>query len=1025
MRTGNAEQSVAAALERERLVASIAREVRSDVELERVLQTVVRETGAMLGAARCLVRLEGPGEEAPECAEWRADGIPPAGPASGRLPGANLAVRERRTVAIADVEDAPELEDESLGGRDTLLALGTRAVLATPIEVLGETIGVLVLHRAELWRWSQEEIDLVETVAREAGLAAHLARLLRENQRRLQQASALFETAQALTSDLRVETVLERLVLEVSRLLEADAAGCFLYDARRETLRCAAVHGLDRRLLQLEAPAGGGLAGEALRHGRSVLARGPGLALTDTAPDAYAELSAAAAAPLRSAGEVHGVLCVGTRDRGRVFDRGDGEVLQALAGLAAAVLKNATSFEQNARQARLQRRFHGIAAVLGGPLSLTETIEAVALAGKEALGGSAACVLMPGASGLVLVASLDLPPALASALASGLPAGAAALASTAAEGRVLAAPAVATDERFELEWRSMAGQAGVAGLLGIPVSDLASDESGLVLVLFDEARVFDDDDLELAHQLARAAEDALRRSELFEAERSSRALAQQLARTGSLLATELDPRAVLDEVVTRAPELLDVEACAIRVLEGAELVVRAAFGEGVERSLASRAPASGRLSGDVVQSRAPVAVEAVGGDQRLLAADPILSAGYEAYLGVPLARPEGGPHGVLSVYAGRPRLWREDEIDALLALAANASSALSNAELYQRVALEKERSEAILANIADGIVATDRDGEVLLWNEAAAEITGVPAAEAVGRTPAQVLGRALEAEGSLPAGNRTISLARGGGEEMWLSLTEAVMRDPAGELAGRIFAFRDISDERQVEQMKSDFVSAVSHELRTPLTSIYGFAATLLRSDLEFSDEERETFLTYIASETERLTRLVDSLLNVARLDRGELQLQLDVTDVGSVVSDVVGQAQRVRRNGQRFVLDLPAEPLTVRADRERLSQILQNLVENAVKFSPRGGTVTVGARQRGSTVELRVADEGLGIAQGEQSRIFAKFYRAPPPGGGNEGGSGLGLFIARGLVLAMGGRMSVSSTEGKGSTFLFELPVA
>src|SRR5205085_11812828 len=174
---------------------------------------------------------------------------------------------------------------------------------------------------------------------------------------------------------------------------------------------------------------------------------------------------------------------------------------------------------------------------------------------------------------------------------------------------------------------------------------------------------------------------------------------------------------------------------------------------------------------------------------------------HTAYLGVPLAAREGGLHGVLSVYARTPRVWREEEVQALAALAANASVALTNAELYQRVAVEREQSVAILANIADGIVAVDRDGNVVLWNRAAEEITGVPAAEAIGRTPAQVLQRDLQSEAG--GTNRLIAIPRGE-DDVWLSLSEAVMRDPTGAVAGRIFAFRDISAEHVVEQMKSD-----------------------------------------------------------------------------------------------------------------------------------------------------------------------------------------------------------------------------
>jgi len=368
-------------------------------------------------------------------------------------------------------------------------------------------------------------------------------------------------------------------------------------------------------------------------------------------------------------------------------------------------------------------------------------------------------------------------------------------------------------------------------------------------------------------------------------------------------------------------------------------------------------------------------------------------------------------------------VWREEEVEALSALAANASAVLSNAELFQRVAVERERSYAILSNVADGIVAVDREGKVVLWNEAAEAITGVPVAAALGRTPVEVLQRELASGDEDRVGERLLPIQRGG-EEVWLSLTEAIMRDPVGSVSGRIFAFRDVSAELIVDQMKSAFVSTVSHQLRAPLTSIYGFAETLLRRDVLFGEAERETFLQYIASEAQRLTSIVDTLLTVARLEAGDLHVELAPTDLRAVVSEVVTTVQQgAEVNGHRFVLHLPEEPLAASADPEKLEQILTNLIDNAVKFSPDGGTVTVEAQRRRGRVEVRVVDEGLGIPEAEREHIFSKFHRSETSGG--PGGAGLGLFIARGLVTAMGGRIWVDSAEGGGSSFAFDLPLA
>jgi PAS domain S-box-containing protein len=998
--------ALAEALERERLVASIGRKVRSELDLDAVLRVAVEETGVAVGVDRCFLRLGEQERAMPIAAEWHADGLAPIGEIADRLAGTNLAARVRRTVAVGDVREEPKLKDSELGGIQPLLDIETLALLATPVLVFDEMIGVLGLHRSEPGKWSEGDVLVAEAVARELGVAIHAARLLKENAERLEQQTALLKAAQVVTSELRLETVLQRLVVEVTKLLDAEAADCYLYDADRSVLRCAAVHGLGPELVEFELPAGS----EAEDR------------FADPLPHtAYEGFASAISAPMTWSGERRGLLGVATRKSNRTFGKLEKNLLETFAGLASLAVRNAASFEQSVRQARVQRGFYGIASALAEHLSHAATLDAVAHAANEALGGSFAAVLMPGARGLELAASYRLPDELAGSLTEGVPESAAVLETAARERRMLSASSLDDDERFGEDWRRLAG---VRSLLAIPVDPPRREEGGLVVVFFVEQRALTDDDLELGRRLAGAARGGLERSELYESERTSRALSQQLARMGSLLATELDPAAILAEVAEQAPTLLGADACVIQLVEGDELIVNAVGGAAAASVAGARLPMTSRPAGDVIQLRAPVVIADAREDPRLLGDDPVLAAGHVAYVGVPLLGVQQGLQGVLAVYSQRPRSWREEEVEALAALAGNASAVLSNAALYQRVAIERERSYAILSNIADGIVAVDREGKVVLWNEAAEAITGVPAAAAVGRTPLEVLQRELASDQEGWAGERLMAIQRGG-EEVTLSLTEAVMRDPLGAVAGRIFAFRDVSSERIVEQMKSDFVSTVSHQLRAPLTSIYGFAETLLRSDVLFGEAERETFLTYIASEAQRLTSIVDTLLSVARLEAGDLHVELVPTDLRDVVSEVVTNVRQVADlNGHRFVLHLPDEPLAAAADREKLGQILTNLLDNAVRFSPNGGTVTVEALRRAGRVEVRVVDEGQGIPEDERERIFSKFHRSDSAPRGQRG-AGLGLFIARGLVRAMGGRIWVDSAEGGGSSFAFELPLA
>jgi PAS domain S-box-containing protein len=991
------------ALARERLLGSIARGLRSELDLPKALSVAAEKTGRAVEASRCVVRI-GELEQPPAvAAEWHD----PA-----------------RQILEAEGPELELLGRAAEQQRPVVETLDSGTVVAAPVRVFDQPSGFLGVHRSGTRPWSKGELALLEAVAGEIGLALRLARLLEENEVRLAQQSALLRAAHVLGSELDLPLVLHRLADQLAALLDADAADCYLLDRETGVFRCVAVHGFPRSLVGFEFPVARGIAGAAIREGRPLIESAYGEIAEPVPHPAYESFTDAIAAPMVWSDDVRGVIGVGRR-QGRHFVQRDARVLEAFTGLASLALRNAEMFTQSSRQARIQRGFYRIASALGHSLSRDATLTAVAQAAAEALGGTSAAVLVTSAGLLEAAGAYDLPPALVRLLDGRAVERQGPVFGSPAQKRIIVSPSIAEDERVPHDLREAASEHGYRALISVPVDAPREAGRGLILIFFAAERSFDDDDLELARHLADATRGALERSELFEAERSARALAQQLTRTGQQLTSELDPAAVLDEVVQQAPALVNADAAAFRLLDGDELVVTAAAGKGSADSLGSRSPAGGWLSGDVIQSRAPVALANAGSDERLRGLDPMLAAGNAGFLGVLVGGAEEATAGVLAVYAAAPREWREEEIEALLAVAASTSAALSNAELYQRVALERERSVAILANIADGIVAVDRRGRVVLWNSAAERITGVAASVALGRPPVEILQWTLEAPEDVPRGDRLVPIMRGR-EEVWLSVTEAVMRDPLGAVSGRIFAFRDISGDRLVEQVKSDFVSTVSHELRTPLTSIYGFAKTLLRQDVMFGEEERQTFLRYIASESQRLTSIVDTLLNVARLDTGDLQVNLADTDVRDVVGQVIESMAAAVGNGDRFSVELPDEPLAVRADPEKLRQVCAILVDNALRYSPEGGIVRVGVTRRENAVEVSIADEGVGIPQADQEQIFRKFYR----GAGaelrtGEGGTGLGLFIARGLVTAMGGRISVSSREGEGSRFAVELPAA
>ena len=243
---------------------------------------------------------------------------------------------------------------------------------------------------------------------------------------------------------------------------------------------------------------------------------------------------------------------------------------------------------------------------------------------------------------------------------------------------------------------------------------------------------------------------------------------------------------------------------------------------------------------------------------------------------------------------------------------------------------------------------------------------------------------------------------------------------------GVVYAFRNLTEERALDELKSEFVATVSHELRTPLSAIYGCAQTLRRSDIELDDDTEHRLLEVIAHECERLTRTVGDILIANQLDAGRMRLVREEIEVEALVREVVEQ-MRASLDGAATVelaIESPGRLEPVVGDADKLRQILLNLVDNAVKYSPEGGRVELRVEPREGGLRFEVSDHGLGIAHGEQQRIFGKFYRVDPNLTRGVGGTGLGLYICRELARRMDGRVSVRSREGEGSTFVVDLPL-
>ncbi len=421
----------------------------------------------------------------------------------------------------------------------------------------------------------------------------------------------------------------------------------------------------------------------------------------------------------------------------------------------------------------------------------------------------------------------------------------------------------------------------------------------------------------------------------------------------------------------------------------------------------------------VAESGEPVVVPALDGP-----AGGEAAAGGGSRILAPLAA-RGHSLGVLSFARGpSARAFSSDDLELVLDIARRAALTLDAERLHQRVELEADAAR-VLAYVADGVFLVDRPGVIRLWNPAAEAITGFAATTMVGRRPSEVIPgwenfrEQIPVAGSGgPALPQTVWVDTDEGQR-WISISAVEF------FGGTVYAFRDITEAHRLEELKGDFVATASHELRTPLAAVYGAAQTLRRHDFALDEAGRERFVTMIVEEADRLSRIVNEILLATQLDAGGPALAVEPFDPADLAWRLAEATRSHLRPEITLDVVVSGKPPEVAADRDKVRQVLVNLIDNAVKYSPSGGKVELGVEPDEDAVRFYVRDEGLGIPANEQERIFQKFYRLDPSMTRGVGGTGLGLYICHELVRRMGGRIWVESEHGDGSTFSFELPAA
>lgn len=566
--------------------------------------------------------------------------------------------------------------------------------------------------------------------------------------------------------------------------------------------------------------------------------------------------------------------------------------------------------------------------------------------------------------------------------------------------------------------------------------------------LFEEVKRFSEE-LEV-----RVAERTRELAEALEGLRLQRDRSEALYLIASELVASLDMDRVLSQALLLLQKAVKASRSAVILVDvnTGQLRYRAAIGH------TERIPPGGRLApfgrqesivGWVLAKRTAVIVPNVLDDERCTA---VVDALTRSLLAAPILGGAGEALGVILLQSSVEGIFGDPELRLVEAAAVQLGNALNNAELYRLIREQAERvgtmlrgqqieaakNQAILEGIADGVMVGDANGRVILFNAAAERILSITREQALGRFQDEILG------------------LYGSEARDWLDQIEAWRRDPGqydteaflvhhlevdrryvsvhlspvatstNEFLGVVSVFRDITAEVEADRAKSDFVSTVSHELRTPMTSIVGYVDLMLMGATGPLTDIQHDFLKKVRVNASRLTSLVDDLLDISRIENGRVELQRGPVSIAAIVEQVVDFLRpKVEEKAQHLTAVLPSGLPMVYGDPDRVTQILTNIVGNAIKYTPADGEIVVYAYARDATMHVAVADNGIGIAPENQKKIFERFYRVEDdPAVYEVSGTGLGLAISLSLIQMHGGEIALESALGKGSVFTFTLPL-
>lgn len=379
-------------------------------------------------------------------------------------------------------------------------------------------------------------------------------------------------------------------------------------------------------------------------------------------------------------------------------------------------------------------------------------------------------------------------------------------------------------------------------------------------------------------------------------------------------------------------------------------------------------------------------------------------------------------------YTGEVKIYSDDEIGQLGQAINDLSFKIKEAQ--ESTESERQRLDSVLRHMSDGVIATDRRGRIVIMNTAALDILNLKSEKVIGIPLLSILplDEKVTFRELLETQQERLIHLEEDGEDSIVQCEFSVIQRESGFISGLVCVLTDVTEQQKIDRERRNFVSNVSHELRTPLTSIKSYTEALVDGAWE-NKEIAPGFLKVIETETDRMMRMITDLLNLSRMDQNRLGLEKEFINMNELVVHIVNrfemvlQSEPYREKNYRILTDITQRDLWVELDQDKITQVLDNIINNAIKYSPDGGRIIVRLMETHTDIIVSVSDEGLGIARKDIPHLFDRFYRVDKARSRAMGGSGLGLAIAQEVVQLHGGKIWVNSIENKGSTFFVSLP--